>query len=88
MGSLVISKKFGPLPWSNAGQRFRAFGRVSCSHKKPQPTAGRGLEYCAEAVLLDGFDHVFDDLLGITEDHHGLVQVEQFVIQPGVAAGH
>ena len=39
-------------------------------------------------ALLDGFDHVFDDFLRVTEDHHGFVEVEQFVIQTGIAAGH
>ena len=45
--------------------RNPAHGRVSC-------LTGQG--------LFDGLDHVFDDLLGIAEDHHGLVHVEQFVI--------
>ena len=61
---------------------------VGTINKKPQPTRGRGFEYCAVAVLLDGFDHIFNDLLRITKDHHGLVQVEQFVIQTGIPAGH
>jgi hypothetical protein len=32
------------------------------------------------AVLIHCFDHIFNNLLGITKDHHGLVHVEQFVI--------
>jgi hypothetical protein len=31
--------------------------------------------------LLNRFDHVFDDLLRITEDHHGFIHVEEFVIK-------
>ena len=34
------------------------------------------------------FDHIFDHLLGITKDHHGLVHVEEFVVQACIARGH
>jgi hypothetical protein len=30
--------------------------------------------------LFHSFDHVFNDLLSVTKDHHGLVHVEQLVI--------
>ena len=39
--------------------------------------------------LFNGLDHVFNDLLRITEDHHGFIHVEKFVIEegmPGVAS--
>ena len=31
--------------------------------------------------LFDCFDHVFNNLLRITEDHHGFIHVEEFVIK-------
>src|SRR5690606_27841410 len=53
------------------------------------PTAMLG---CSTAVdqsgLVDRLDHVFDDFLGVAKNHHGLVHVEQLVVQTGVAAGH
>ena len=36
-------------------------------------------------MLLDGFDHIFNNFLGVTEDHHGFIQIKQFVIQPCIA---
>jgi len=36
-------------------------------------------------VLLDRLGHVLDHLLGIAEDHHGLVHVEELVVQADVA---
>jgi len=39
----------------------------------------------AQRDLLDRLDHVLDDFLGIAKHHHGLVQIEQLVIQAGVA---
>jgi hypothetical protein len=31
--------------------------------------------------LLHSLDHIFNDLLGITKDHHGFIHVEEFVIE-------
>jgi hypothetical protein len=36
---------------------------------------------CIPYCLLNRLDHVFDDLLRITEDHHGFIHVEEFVIK-------
>ena len=44
--------------------------------KNPSLLKAEVLGVALEQVLLDGFDHVFDDFLGVTEHHHGLVQVE------------
>ena len=33
---------------------------------------------------LDGLDHIFDHLLGVTKHHHGLIEIEQLIVQAGV----
>jgi hypothetical protein len=33
------------------------------------------------ACLLDSLDHIFNDLLGITKDHHGFIQIEEFIVE-------
>ena len=33
-----------------------------------------------EHALLYGFDHIFHDLLRITEDHHGFIHIEEFIV--------
>jgi hypothetical protein len=38
----------------------------------------------ALSALPNSFDHIFNDLLSITKDHHGLVHVEQFIIKTGI----
>jgi len=37
-------------------------------------------ELISVACLLDSLDHVFNDLLGITKDHHSFVQIEKFIV--------
>jgi hypothetical protein len=32
------------------------------------------------ACLLHSLDHIFNDLLGITKDHHGFIQIEKLII--------
>ena len=44
--------------------------------KNPSLREAGVLGIALEQCLFDGLDHVFDDLLGIAEDHHGFVQVE------------
>ena len=38
-------------------------------------------ELTSVACLLDSLDHIFNDLLGITKDHHGFIQIEEFIIK-------
>jgi hypothetical protein len=47
------------------------------------------LSRLSQDSLFNRFDHVFDDLLRITEDHHGFVHVKELVVvegMPGVAS--
>jgi hypothetical protein len=47
------------------------------------------LSRLSQDSLFNRFDHVFNDLLRITEDHHGFIHVKEFVIEegmPGVAS--
>ena len=41
---------------------------------------------CGDSI--HGLDHVFNDFLRIAEDHHGLVHVEEFVVQACIACRH
>ena len=56
--------------------------------KNPSLLKAGVLGIALEQVLLDCFNHVFDDFLGVAENHHCFVEVEQFVVQTGIAAGH
>src|SRR5213083_2327524 len=38
--------------------------------------------------LIQRLDHVLDDLLRIAEHHHGLLHVEERVVEAGIAGGH
>ncbi len=38
--------------------------------------------------LIHRLDRLLDDLLGVAKDHQGLVQVEEFVAETHIAAGH
>ena len=64
---------------------FVGFRRVI---KNPSLLKAEVLGIALEQVLVHGFDHVLDDFLGVAEHHHGFVEVEQFVVQTGITAGH
>ena len=38
--------------------------------------------------LLDRLPHVLNHLLGVAKHHHGLVHIEQFIVQPGISRRH
>jgi len=38
--------------------------------------------------LLQRLHHIFQRFLRVTEHHHRLIEIEQFVVEAGVAGGH
>ncbi len=38
--------------------------------------------------LIHRLDHLFNDLLGVAKDHQVLVQLEEFVAETHIVAGH
>jgi hypothetical protein len=47
-------------------------------------TAGYQYFLIHDAKSLHGFNHIFDDLFSVSEDHHGAVHVKEVAIKAGV----
>src|SRR5690606_11182253 len=75
--------------YEEARQRYTLSARAALSIGC---AAWQGMIRCARGdpgrASVQRLDHVFHGFPGITEHHHGLVHVEQFVVQPGIARCH
>src|SRR5271163_2313265 len=61
--------------------------RASC--RRPSCASSFAITACpTPPSSADRLDHVLDDFLGVAKYHHGLVHVEQLVVQAGIARGH
>src|SRR5471030_2798399 len=80
-------KKFNRPTKVECQRGIQSLWSVFCGQRKTTAYGRPGFSVLRYSrVLVDGLDHVLDDLLRVAEDHHGLVEVEQLVVQAGITA--
>ena len=60
--------------------RVAAISADELPPRPPERSWGQG--------LIQRLDHLFNDLLGVAKDHQVLVQLEEFVAETHIVAGH